>query len=214
MSGMALPPRRHLTTALLVVAGLCLALVALALWNPLRLTALHPIAATGGALAMLTFAGALVATTVLLALFDFARRTGTARRALVGLAVALVAVPALCVGLPVATLGEAFRDRRVSAERVLATSPGGGYSAVAITYPGGSVELLIRSRRGLLSRQAITPVGRCSYDPFVADLPPESVHFTDEHRIAVPVTAEGASVTVAFDGETLTPEQTIDMCEK
>lgn len=214
MSGMALPPRRHLTVALLVVAGLGLALVALALWNPLRLTALHPLAATGGALALLTLAGALIATTVLLALFDSARRTGSARRALVGLAVALVAVPALCVGLPIATLGGAFRDRRISTERVLATSPGGGYSAVALTYPGGSVEVFVRSRRGLLSRQANIPVGRCAHDPFTADLPPESVHFTDEHRVAVPTTGEGATTTVAFDSETLNPEQTIDMCEQ
>jgi hypothetical protein len=212
MSVMRPPPRRYTTIALLVVAGLCLALVALALWNPGRLTALHPLAATGGALATLTFAGALVATTALLMLFDSPR--GTGRPALIGLVVALVAIPALCVGLPVAALGDAFRDRRISGERVLATSPAGGYSAVAVAYPGGSVELFLRSRRGLLSQQAATPVARCGHDPFAVDLPPESVHFTDEHRIAVPVVAEGVTVTVAFHGETLRPERTIDMCEE
>jgi hypothetical protein len=209
---MPLLPRRYTTIAPLVVAGLCLGLVALALWNPWRLTALHPVAATGGALVTLTLAGALVATTALLILFDSERRSGTGRRALVGLVVALLAIPALCVGLPVAALGDALRDRRISGERVLATSPGGGYSAVAVTYPQDGVELFVRSRRGLLSREAATPIARCDHDPFAADLPPESVHFTGEHRIAVPVAAEGATVTVVFEGETLVPERTIDMC--
>jgi hypothetical protein len=160
----------------------------------------------------LTLAGALVATSALLVLLD-TRRSGTDRRALTGLMVALVAVPALCVGLPVATLGDVFRDGRISDERVLATSPGGGYSAVAVTYPDGHVELLLRSRRGLLSRQSGTPLARCDHNPFIADVPPESVHFTDEHRVAVPIAAEGATVTVIFDGETLRPERSIDMCE-
>ncbi|MCL6641483.1 MAG: hypothetical protein K6T92_08960 [Candidatus Rokubacteria bacterium] len=141
----------------------------------------------------------------------------TARRALIGLVVALVAVPALAVGLPVVALGDTFRERRIGAERVLATSPGEDYSVVALTYTDGVTELFVRSRRGLLSREAALPLARCPYDPFdparsAGGLPLESVHFTDEHRVAVPMLADGVTVTVAFDGSTLQPERTIPMC--
>lgn len=198
--------RRPTTVALLVLAGVSLLLVTAALWNPWRLTALHPIATTGGAVVTLTLTGALLAATGLLLVAN------SARRALIGVVVALVAVPVVGVGLPVATLGDAFRDQRISAERVLATSPSEGYSVVAVTYSDGATELLVRSRRGWLSREAGAPLGSCAADPFANGLPPESVHFTDEHRVAVPVAGEGATVTVAFDGGTLQPERTIDMC--
>ncbi len=211
MAGMRLlpvpPPRRATFVALVAVAGFCLTLVGLALTNPWRLTALYPVATTGGTFATLTLAGALAAAAALLA------TASPGRRALVGLMVALVAVPALCVGLPAATLDGALRDRQVSAERVLATSPGGGYSLVGSTYPDGTTEVFVRSRRGLLSREAATPVARCSHDPFEGELPLESVRFTDEHRVAVPVLAAGITVTVAFDAGSLAPELTVDMCE-
>jgi len=213
MPSFAPPARRPITVALLVLAAVCLALVTAALWNPWRLTALHPLATMGGAVAVLTLAGALVATTALLLVAT------TARRALIGLVVALVAVPALSVGLPVVTLGDAFRDRRVAAERVLATSPDGGYSVVALTGPDGATDLVVRSRSGLLSREAAVPVARCPYDPLSPQaaappggLPPESVYFTDEHRVAVPMVVDDVTVTVGFDGDTLQPERTIAMC--
>jgi hypothetical protein len=208
MPALAAPPRRPTTVALVVLAGVCLLLAAAALWNPWRLTALHPLATTGGALATLTLGAALLAMTGLLLMAH------TARRALIGLVVALVAVPALAVGLPVATLGGTFRDQRIATERVLATSPSGGYSIVALSAPNGSTELFVRSRHGLLSREAASPLARCPYDPFPGGLPPESVHFTEEHRVAVPTVAEGATVTVTFDAQTLAPEQTIDMCHE
>lgn len=211
MAGMRLlpvPHRRATVVALLVVAGFCLALVGLALTNPWRLTALYPLASTGGMFATLTLAGALVAAAVLLVT---AAQTG--RRAVAGLMIALVAIPALCVGVPAATLGGVLRDRRISAEQVLATSPGGRYSVVAVTFASGTTELFVRSRRGLLSREAPTPLARCTHDPFAGDLPPESVRFTDEHRVALPVLAAGVTVTVAFDASSLAPEQTVDLCE-
>jgi hypothetical protein len=133
---------------------------------------------------------------------------------LIGLVVALVAVPAVTVGVPVATLGGSFRDQRIATERVLATSPDGGYSVVALSDPDGLTELFVRSRRGLLSQEAARPLARCPRDPFIGALPPESVHFTDEHRVAVPTVAEGATVTVTFNAQTLAPEQTIDMCHE
>jgi hypothetical protein len=211
------PVRRPVTVALLVLAAGCLTLVTAAVWNPWRLTALHPLATTGGSVAVLTLAGALVATTGLLMV------ARTARRALIGLVVALVAVPALAVGLPVVTLGDTFRDRRITTERVLATSPEGGYSVVALTYAGGATDLVVRSRRGMLSREAAVPVARCPYDPFRPDapppvppggLPPESVHFTAEDRVAVPIVVDHVTVTVGFDGDTLQPERTIGMCHE
>jgi hypothetical protein len=207
MAALAPPPRRPTTIALLVLAGVCLLLAAAALWNPWRLTALHPLATTGGAVVTLTLGGALLAMTGLLLVAH------TARRALIGLVIALVAVPAVTVGVPVATLGGTFRDQRIATERVLATSPGGGYSVVALSYPDGSTELFVRSRNGLLSREAVSPLARCRYDPFIGALPPESVHFTDEHRVAVPIVPEGATVTLTFDAQTLAPEQAIDMCD-
>ncbi|MBX6749361.1 MAG: hypothetical protein IRY85_06735 [Micromonosporaceae bacterium] len=214
MPSFAPPARRPITVALLVLAAVCLTLVVAALWNPWRLTALHPLATTGGAVAVLTLAGALVATTGLLLVAH------TARRALIGLVVALVAVPAFSVGLPVLALGDTFRDRRIAAERVLATSPDEGYSVVALTYPDGATDLVVRSRRGLLSREGVVPVASCPYDPFsphvagpAGGLPPESVYFTAENRVAVPMVVDNVTVTVGFDGDTLHPERTIAMCD-
>jgi hypothetical protein len=200
------PPRRPLIVALLVVAGFCLALVGAALWNPWRLTALHPVASTSGTVATLTLAMALGAAAALIALAH------TARRALIGLVVALIAVPAVGVGLPVLALKGALRDRQVANERVLATSPDGHLSAVAVTTDGGATEVLIRTREGLLSTEAPAPVAQCPHDPFVSELPPESVRFTAADRVTVPMLADEVSVTVAFDPATLQPERTVAMC--
>ncbi len=210
MLALATRYRRPTTVALGILAGLCLLLVAAALWNPWRLTALYPLAGTGGAIAVLTLAGALVAIAGLVRLAE------TGRRALIGLVVGLVAVPALCVGVPVIAFDGAFRDRKVTAVRVLATSPAGGYSIVAVTLtaPAGAdapIQLLVRSRRLLLSREAATPIAQCPHDAFADDLPPESVRFTSENMVALPI--EGAStVTVTFDPDSLQPARTVAMC--
>jgi len=223
MLALATKYRRPTTAALIIVAGVCLTLVAAALWNPWRLTALHPLASTGGAIATLTFAGALLAVVALLRLAD------TGRRALVSLVVGLVAVPALCVGAPMVAFGGAFRDRKVAAEWVLATSPDGGFSIVAVTQKtdGNAADgnartiLLVRSRQGLLSREAGTPVGECAWNPFPDDLPPESVRFTAETTVAIPVIRAVAdspmesepTVTVTFDPGALEPQTTVAMCQ-
>jgi hypothetical protein len=204
----ALPARRPTAIALLVAAGLCLLLVVLALTNPWRLTAFYPVDTTGGAVATLTLTGALIAAAVLLAQAG----VNTGRRALIGVVVALVAVPAVGVGLPLWALRSKLRDHQISHEQVLATSPGGGYSAVALTYPDGRTEVRLRSRSGLASRESDTALARCPHDPFGTDLPPESVHFTDDDHVAIPVLADGVSVTVTFDHHTLAADQTIDMC--
>jgi hypothetical protein len=210
MLALATKHRRPTTIALAIVAALCLVLVAAALWNPWRLTALYPLAGTGGAIVVLTLAGALAATAGLVGLAD------TGRRALVGLVVGLIAVPAFCVGLPVVAFDDAFRDKKVSAVRVLATSPAGGYSVVAVTLAAASgtdspVQLLARSRRALLSREAATPIAECPRDPFTNDLPAESVRFTNETTVAVPVVG-ASTVTVTFDPDTLRPIRTVEMC--
>jgi hypothetical protein len=211
MLALATRYRRPTTVALGIVAGLCLLLVATAQWNPWRLTALYPVASTGSAIAVLTLAGALVAMAGLFRLAE------TGRRALIGLVVGLVAVPALCVGAPIVAFDGAFRDRKVTAVRVLATSPDGGYSIVVATLPAAAgddahVELLVRSRRLLLSREAATPIAECPRDPFISDVPPESVRFTSENTVALPI--EGTStVTVTFDPDSLEPARTVSMCE-
>jgi hypothetical protein len=61
MSGMpALATRylRPITIALIALAAIAIALVAAALANPWRLTALYPLAGAGGAIVVLTLAGA------------------------------------------------------------------------------------------------------------------------------------------------------------
>jgi hypothetical protein len=198
--------RRPLSIGLLVLAGCCVALVVAALTNPWRLTALYPLASASGAITTLILAGALIAGTLLLSLAD------TARRAIFGLAAALIAVPALCVGVPLVGLQDAFRDNQVSGLRVLATSPGGGYSVVAVTRTGGATSLLVRSRRSLLSREAAVPLGQCWFDPFDSALPLGSVRFTAEDRVAVPLPSDGSTITVTFNLQTLAAQQTIDMC--
>ena len=208
MLSLATRYRRPSTVALGIVAGLCLVLVAAALWNPWRMTALYPLATTGGAIATLTLAGALVAMASLLTLAD------TGRRALVALVVGLVAVPALCVGVPAVAFDGVFRDKKVTAVRVLATSPEGGYSVVAVTLaPDSRVMLLVRSRQLLLSRESATPVAECPRDPFADEVPPTSVRFTGETTVTVPI--EGAStVTVTFDPASLEPARTVAMCDQ
>jgi hypothetical protein len=126
--------------------------------------------------------------------------------------VALIAVPAVGVGLPVLALDGVLRDRQVAAERVLATSPDGRHSAVAVTGEDGGTDVLIRTRDGLLSKEAPAPVAHCPHDPFASELPPESVRFTAEDRVTVPMLAAEVSVTVGFDPSTLQPERTVQMC--
>jgi hypothetical protein len=131
---------------------------------------------------------------------------------LTGLVVALIAVPALGVGLPIAAFNGLLRDRTIRSERVLDTSSDGRYSIVAVAERGGATALVIRSRRGLLSQEAATPVARCAHDPFPDELPPSAVRFTATDRVTVPVGIDAPTVTVAFDPATLEPDQTIDMC--
>jgi hypothetical protein len=203
--------RRPITVVLVAAAGLALLLVVLALWNPWRLIALYPLASAGGAMVTLTLAGALLAGAALLSLAN------TGRRAVVGLLVGLVAVPALCIGAPAVALGSSFRDREVIGTRVLATSPAAGYSVVAVTVAtddGPLTRLYVRSRAWLFSREAATPVAQCPHDPFDGGVPPEAVRFTSETTVAVPV-ADRSTVTVAFDPDTLgprPPDTTVTMC--
>jgi hypothetical protein len=211
MSGMpALATRylRPITIALIALAAIAIALVAAALANPWRLTALYPLAGAGGAIVVLTLAGALVATAGVLRLAD------SGRSAVIGLLVALVAVPALCVGLPAVLFDSSFRDRTVVATRVLATSADGEYSVVAVvtaTDDGRLTRLHVRSRHWLLSREAVTPVAECPHDPFAGGVPPEAVRFTAATTVAVPIDGQ-STVTVWFDPRNLEPDRTVVMC--
>ena len=211
MTGMpALATRylRPITIALIALAALAVALVAAALANPWRLTALYPLAGAGGAIAVLTLAGAMLATAGVL------RLAHSGRAAVVGLLVALVAVPALCVGLPAVLFDGSFRDRLVVDTRVLATSPDGRYSVVAVTTAtdgGPLTRLHVRSRQWLLSREAGVPVAECPHDPFADGVPPEAVRFTAETTVAVPIDGRSTE-TVTFDPHSLEPNRTVAMC--
>jgi hypothetical protein len=199
-------PRRFVTIGLVAVALIAAAFVAAALWNPWRYTVLFPLAQQGGAIGVLVLAGALAATAVLLTF------RGTVRTAVTGLLASLIAIPALCVGLPVVALQSSFR--RTEHTSVLAVSPDEGYSAVAytITTPDGPrTRIYIRTRSGLFSREASTPLAECAVDPFARETVPEAVRFTSDTTIAVSVDDEPTTV-VRFDPDSLEPERVIAIC--
>jgi len=200
-------PRRPLTIVLVVVAVIAIGLVAAALWNPWRLTPLYPLARQGGAVGVLVLGGALLATAGLL------RFSAAGRSAVIGLAISLVAVPALCVGLPVVAFDGAFR--RESGSEVMAVSPDGGFVAVKSTFNTHDDErtrIFIQSQHGLLSREAADPIAECSFDPFKKGVPPESVRFTSETTVALPIGEDLPTTVVRFDPDSLRPEQTVLMC--
>ena len=116
MLALATKYRRPVPVALSTVAGFCLVLVAGALWNPWRLTALYPLASMGGAIAALTLAGALVAMAGLSPGRD---QPYGADPGLVG----VLGRTGLCVGVPVVASGRLLTGR--SPAWVLATSPDG-----------------------------------------------------------------------------------------
>lgn len=200
-----LNPRRLLAIALVVLAVLLVASVGAALWNPLRYTVLYPLSHQAGGIGVLVLAGAFVSASALLTFFD------SNRKAVFGLLTCLVAVPALCVGLPAVAIP--FRPRPMDAA-VMVVSPEGGFAVVKATYdtPGGRrTRLLLRSRQLIFSRESATPIAECGIDPFERGVPPESVRFTSETTVALPVEGE-SSVVVRFDPDTLKPERTVQIC--
>lgn len=204
------PPRRTVIIGLTIVGVLALCFVAAALVNPWRLTSLYPLAREGIAIGVLVFAGACLAGAGLLALAENGRWRGS--RPLLGLATALVAIPALCVGLPTIAPDRIFR--REDAVTVLAVSGSGGFSAIKSTVEtedGPRTRIYIRTRAGLFSREAATPVAQCPFDPFSRGVPPESVRFTSENTLAIPI-ADQSTTVITFDPSTLTTDHPVDMC--
>jgi hypothetical protein len=212
MAGMANAPlrsrlRRPLAIVLLAFAGMMVVLVALALWNPWRLTVLYPLSHQPVATGVLVLAGAFVAATAVLATAD------KPRRALVAVVASLVAVPALCVGVPAVALAGAFRPSPIGGTLTMAVSPSGKYSVVKTTVDDGSgpkTRLFVRTASLFFGHEAATPLAECDKDPFAHGVPPESVRFTSETTVALP---GGESTQVArFDPETLAPTQTANIC--
>jgi hypothetical protein len=197
-------PRRPLAIALGALAAVAVLLVLAALWNPWRYTALYPLAYQAGAIGVLVLAGALVATAGLMTFAD------TGRKAVFGLAGVLVAVPALCVGLPTVALDGLWRRAEQSAVTVLAVSPDGHFSVIRYTVDSGT-RLYLRSRALLFSRESGVPIAECPFDLFDRGVPTESVRFTSDNTVAVPVQDE-STATVRFDPDTLTPDRTVAMC--
>jgi hypothetical protein len=206
-------PRRTVIIGLTIVGVLALGFVAVALTNPWRLTGLYPLAREGMTIGVLVFAGALLASAGLLALAeDEPSLRWRGSRPLLGLATALVAIPALCVGLPTVAPDSMFR--REDDATVLAVSDHGDFSAVKSTVEtkdGPRTRIYIRTRAGLFSREAATPVAECPFDPFSRGVPPESVRFTGETTLAIPV-ADQPTTVVTFDPSTLAPDRTVEMC--
>lgn len=192
---------------LVVLGVLAVGLVAVSLWNPWRLTMLHPLARQGGAVGVLVLGGALLATAGLL------RYSVTGRTAVLGLAISMVAVPALCVGLPIVAFRDSFRRDHDS--RVVAVSPEGGFVAVRSTVDtreGGRTKIFVRSQDGMRSRESASPIAECASDPAAAGGPPAwEVRFTSETHLAFTI-GEQDSVTVAFDPDNLRPEDVFPLC--
>jgi hypothetical protein len=199
--------RRPLAIVLLAFAGLMVVLVALALWNPWRLTVLFPVSHQSVAVAVLVLAGAFVMATALLTYAD------RPRRAVVALVAGLVAIPALCVGLPVVVLADAFTPTPIGGTLTMAVSPSGTYSVVKATYDTGHgtvTQLYVRTASVFFGRAAAEPLAECDFDPFARGVPPESVRFTSETTVAVP--GGDSTQVVAFDPDTLMPAKTADIC--
>jgi len=214
MTGMANAPhlvqlRRPLAIVLPAFAALLVALVGLALWNPWRLTILFPLSHQAVAIAVLVLAGAFLAATALLRFAD------NGRRALIALVACLVAVPALCVGLPVVALGDVFAPAPIGSTLTMAVSPSGRYSVVKSTSDtpaGRRTQLFVRTANLFLGRQAATPLAECDTDPFQHGVPPESVRFTSETTVALP--GGDSTQVVRFDPDTLSPEHPASICSR
>jgi hypothetical protein len=212
MTGMAnalrLTPRRPLAIVLVAFAAILVLLVALALWNPWRLTILYPLGHQEVAIGVLVLAGAFVSATAVLMFAD------QGRRALIALIACLVAVPAFCIGLPVIVLGSAFHAAPTSATVTMASSPGGSFVVVKSTFDteaGPRTRLYVRTDSLFLGHEAAVPLAECDTDPFSHGVPPETVRFTSENTVAVP-TQDFDTVVVRFDPVTLLPERTVNMC--
>jgi hypothetical protein len=206
-------PRRTVIVGLVVVGVIAVGFVAAALANPWRLTVLYPLAHEGLALGVLVLGGALVAGAVLLRLSGGSTVAWRTKRAVLALIVALVAIAALCVVLPVLALGSRFRQDAGS--QTLALSPDGAFSAVKSTVDtdaGPRTRIYIRSRAGLFSRESETPAAVCGFDPFARGVPPESVRFTGHDTLAIPI-ADMPTTVVHFNPTTLSPDHTILMCQ-
>jgi hypothetical protein len=80
------------------------------------------------------------------------------------------------------------------------------------TKEGPRTRIYVRTRAGLFSREAATPVAECPFDPFSRGVPPESVRFTGEYTLAIPV-ADQPTAVVTFDPSTLAPDRTVQMCD-
>jgi hypothetical protein len=212
MAGMAnalrFPSRRALSIILVSFAAFMIVLVALALWNPWRLTILYPLSHQDVAIGVLVLAGGFLSATAVMRFAD------NGRRAVIALIACLVAVPAFCVGLPVIALGNAFQAAPVGPTTTMAVSPSGLYVVVKSTFDsegGRKTRLYVRFASLFLGREGSVPIAECDTDPFEHGLPSEAVRFTSENTVAVPV--EGADTAVIrFDVDTLRPDRTVNMC--
>jgi hypothetical protein len=209
--------RRVLVSAAFILGVGLIGLVALALANPWRLTGLYPLAHQAPTTIVLSAAGLLLglAAAAWTAPSPVARsgwrRPGERYRWL--------AAAALLVGLPVLVglgapglVGDWVR--RGDDGQVLAVSPDGGFSAALSTSDsddGATRRIYIRHRAGPFTREAAIPVAECPFDPFGRGVPPESVRFTSETTIAIPL-ADQPTTVVRFDPHTLAPERTVAMC--
>jgi hypothetical protein len=204
--------RRTVIVGLTVLGVIALGFEVAALTNPWRLTGLYPLAHEGLAIGIAVFAGALLGGAGLIGTIDADMRWQHGR-AVSALAAVLVAIPALCAGLLVVVFGDSFRHE--NGGEVLAVAPSGDFSAVKSTLDekgGLRTHIYIRSRAGPFGRESAIPVAECPFDPFSRGVPPESVRFTSDDTLAVPI-ADKPTVVLRFDPDTLAPERTIDMCD-
>ena len=210
------PPRRRvdathraLAVAVAVFALLVLATTIVASWNPWRYVVLFPLGRPLGALCGYAGAVGLLGSAGLLGL------AGVGRRVIASLAVATFVLGLVSLLLPWWWLDSAVGPGERRGAHVFDVSPSGDHEVIGFIEASGAFQVMVRSRAGLFSQESVEPLATCAYDPFArADgdqTGPESVRFTAETTVAVPI-AGSDTQTVAFDPEKLLPQRTVDMC--
>lgn len=185
---------RRVTGAILALAGLASFLLALAaVWNPWRLVRLFALAEPGPGIVLMLAGGGLVIVGAFVAL------PGRGWKIVAGAVAPLTVAAAVSPGLPGWWADEAYGPGLGHLVGVVAASPDDRFE-VAAFRDASTTRLVLRTRDGLLSRQAETPVAAC--ESFSDVVEPGQVRFIDSTTVGI-TTGDEPTILVAFDPGTL-----------